>query len=301
MKKVSNTPAPKGTDRWQWIAIGAIVFMFICGGLGLLAYIRSIDVVTSPEREAQLQAQIDLQATQMAEMQASLKATLTVGPVNTVAPANTETVTNTLVPVIPATPTATSTPIPSSVVECYFAGARMTDGHVPGATRNGGAGRCDVNALINSVSMQAFWEEVVTNDTQLPVGLKRTDVAPSTYEPGNDFPRAFAINNNGTLSYFVPDASEGVGLFPFWWTSCVKYNVETNVMTFYKDDSGNAGGFDGTCTGTWKEFDGKPATAFSGETLTYIKAIQDLAEKGYTLPSQPYVFDVIWFEAWPPQ
>ncbi len=311
-------------DRNQWIAIAILTTAVIC--LMVLFVLNP----TKPQSPVDLQpifpvtgtveipATAESAATHVVYDQAYANAVCAPRPVDTFdpttgkvdcakqeiiptngTPAQTPEVASTPIVIIPAT--ATSTPISSDEVECYFAGARMTDGHVPGAERNGGSGRCDIDALINSMSMQAFWEEVVNNDTHLPVGLKLTDVAANTYEPGNDFPRAFAINNNGTLSYFVPDTSEGVGLFPFWWTSCVKYNVETNVMTFYKDDSGNAGGFDGTCAGTWKEFDGKPATAFSGETLTYIKAIQDLATKGYTLPSQPYVFDVIWFEAWPPQ
>lgn len=193
-------------------------------------------------------------------------------------------------------PTATPNSYPW---ECYYSGARMTDGHVPGAERIGGAGYCDVNALINSVSMQAFWEEIVNSETQLPVGLERTDVAEGTFEANNDYLRVIGIRHGNTMLYFVPDATESNSAFPFWWTSCVEYNVETGIMKFFKDDSGKPGGFDGSCTGVWKEFGGKTADKFSGEIMVYIQAIETLAAKGYKTPNQPYVLDIVWFEAWP--
>lgn len=209
-----------------------------------------------------------------------------------------QTPTPTGAPAISNGPTATPNSYPW---ECYFAGARMTDDKIPGAERIGGSGKCDINALINGVSLQPYWEEVVTYDTLLPAGLDRNDVATASFEPINDFLRVIGIRHGSVMYYFVLDADESADNFAFWWTSCIKYDVDTMTLTVYKNDSGQPGGFDGSCTGTWKEFGALTSDRFSGEILTYINAINELAAKGWVAPSKPLVLDTVWFEAWPPQ
>lgn len=60
MAKQSNTPvSPEtSTNRWQWIAIGALVIAMLLGSIAIYSNVRDVNVETASEREAALEARI---------------------------------------------------------------------------------------------------------------------------------------------------------------------------------------------------------------------------------------------------